>query len=225
MPHFWKLEHLVKKLLVLSLVSTTMLAGVAVSAYHLFGTNGFKVERVVASTKQFVLDATVGANQFKDHYTGGQPAEISVVTGISSNLETSVTLPKSTEEDYSVRYGDNERFVRNGETISPCDFEVEVGVNNLQNVAVVYGCEKTSSTNVTELHCRIDVKDEDGDWHTNVSGSSGTSFNLDRSLTWSKSTETYTVKGVRVRVGVSGGSSVFWGEPLYIKNIELTWAC
>ena len=181
-------------------------------------------EPVKATDKEFVFDATVGAEQFDGHFTASYPAEISVVTGIGSNLETCVSLPKNPPYDFAVGYGDNGRFVRSWETYSSSDFNVEIGVNNLTNVAVVYGCEKTTYTLATEIHCYIDVKDEDGDWHNDVSGSSGSAFNTDLNLSWTKTTETYIVKAVRIRVGASEGS-IYWGEPLYIKSITLNWSC
>lgn len=201
-----------------------LIAGGSFAAVATLGHNHYTLDSINATEKSFTFDATVGSEQFEDHYTSHKPAEISVVTGVGSNLETTVSLPKNETEDFAVGYGNNGRFVRSWETYSNSDFEVVVGINNLTSISVSYGCDKTTYTVASELHCYIDVKDEDGDWHNYVSGSSGSAFNTDLDLSWVKSSEEYTVKAVRVRVGASGGS-IYWGEPLYIKSISLNWSC
>ena len=211
-----------KKALLLVALSTAV-AGSALVGGLALSKGNFVAEPVKATAKEFVYDDTVGSEQFSDHYVAGKPAEVSVVTGISSNLETEVTLKKSTDEDYGKSFGNGGRFVRNSETISASEFLVTIGVNNLTNASVKYGCIKTEYTIATSVYAYFDFKDEDDVWHNFETGQNGDSFNYDQTLSWSK-TQAYTITGIRVRVGVTGGS-VYWGEPLYIKSITLNWSC
>lgn len=213
-----------KKKTILLVALSTAVAGSALVGGLALSKGNFVVEPVKATAKEFTFDAKVGAEQFEDHYEISKPANISVVTGVGSNMETYVTVPKNADYDYGKGFGDNGRFVRTWETYSGSNIEVTIGVNNLTSIAVVYGCDKTTYTAATEVHCYFDVKDEDGDWHTDVSGSSGSAFNTDLDLDWAKTTQTYTVTAVRVRTGASGGS-VYYGEPVYIKSITLNWSC
>lgn len=218
-----------KKVVILSTISALAL-GSAFAAVLALKHNNF-LAPAKASDKSFTFNETVGANQFDGKYEAQRAAEISVVTGVGSNLETNIRLPKypsnpSSEEDYGTWYGHSGtgRFVHNGETISSSYFVAEIGVNNLTSIEVVYGCDKTEYTHATSVYCYIDVYDEVGGWHNDISCSSGDAFNLDLDLTWAKTTETYTVSAVRVKVGADGGS-VYYGEPLYIKTMTLNWSC
>ncbi len=210
-----------KKIILLAALSIALPISALVCGLAL---NSSNTNLAKAADKEFVFDTAVGSNQFDGHYPTEKPAEISVVTGVSSNLETSVRLIEDTDNDYGKYFGDGNYFVRNSKTISATDFVVNIGVNNLTNIEVVYGCIKTKYTIPTELHCYMDVKDDEDVWHNGVSGSSGDVFNSDRLVSWTKSDEEYKVTEVRVRVGVTGGS-VYWGEPLYIKTITLNWSC
>ncbi len=213
-----------KKNIILSAVIGLTVGGTLAVAFA-STRNASPIALTKAAEKTFTFDATVGANQFEDQYPSKKPAEISVVTGVSSNLETKVYLTKNAEEDFSVGYGDNGRFVRSWETFSNSDLTAEIGVNNLTSIDVVYGCDKTEFTKATAVYCYIDVYDEEGGWHNDQSGSNGSSFNTDLNLNWNKTMSgDYVVTKVRVRVGASGGS-IYFGEPIYIKSMTLNWSC
>lgn len=213
-----------KKLFILGSISTLAVGGAFAAALAFKGNNS-ALTPARATDKSFTFDATVGAEQFEGHYPSKKPAEISVVTGSSSNLETKVYLTKTSEEDFSVGYGNNGRFVRSWETFSNSDLTAEIGVNNLTSIDVVYGCDKTEYTVATAVYCYIDVYDDEGGWHNDQSGSNGSSFNSDLNLNWNKSMSgDFVVTKVRVRVGASGGS-IYFGEPIYIKSMTLNWSC
>lgn len=172
-----------------------------------------------AAEKTFTFDVSVGAAQFE---TNSNLVEKSVVTGVSSNLETTVSLKNSGTEETKV-FGDKGYFVRNGAT-ARYKFSINIGVNNPTSVSVTYGLVKTTSTTTTEVRGFIGAYA--GDTLLDETASSGdAAINSDYTLTWTKKGSQETpADNIEIEVQALDGS-VFWGEPLYIKSITLNWSC
>ena len=178
-----------------------------------------------ASEKEFTFNESVAQAQFPS--SSNDEVEKSVVTGVGDNLETKVSLIESDEDEGNKAFGDKGYFVRNGATIIRPTFNVIIGVNNLTSISVVFGCVKTEYTSLTSFHCRYNVLSKEHGNYTTVSSTSTDMFNVDRTLEWVKQGSGYndTITEVVISVGYDGGTSSFWGEPLYIKSITLTWVC
>ena len=178
-----------------------------------------------ASEKEFTFNESVAQAQFPN--SSSDEVEKSVVTGVGDNLETKVSLIEDDEDEGNKVFGDKGYFVRNGATIIRPTFNVIIGVNNLTSISVVFGCVKTEHTALTSFHCRYNVLSKEHGNYTTVSSTSTDMFNVDRTLEWVKQDSTYTdtITEVVISVGYDGGTSSYWGEPLYIKSVTLTWAC
>lgn len=215
-----------KKGLIIASVASVMAIS-AGCAFAISANRGIRFEAVKAADKTFTFDESVGAAQFDNKFEVGYPANISVSTGgISDNLETTSSLPKDSTYDYSVVYGDSTYhcFVRNGETYSSSTFDINIGVNNPTEVSVTYCLIKDTVTLASEVGCRISVFDDVTELDTTYS-SGDSCLNHEWTYTWTRK-DTQLVDGDRVRIEVEAkGGSVYWGEPLYIKSIELHWSC
>ena len=214
-----------KKILILTAASMLSISGAL--AFGLSAktskSNSFMVKAV---EREFTFDRAVGAEQFEGHYVDQKPAEVSVVTGVSSNLETKVSFPKSSTDDYGKYFGDltYNSFVRTAETYSSAELTVEIGVNNPTSVSVTFCLIKTLYTAASEVGCRISVFN--GDDFLDQTYSSGDScINDEFTFTWNKKgTQETPADKVKIELEAKGGS-VYFGEPLYIKDIHLNWAC
>lgn len=111
--------------------------------------NTFKGSSAVdAATKNFVFNETVASAQFSN---SNVIIEKSVETGVSSNLETTISLIEDPHER-SKTFG-NGYFVSNGGFVSAPVFTIEIGVNNPTSVSVVYGLIHDTATTATEVQC------------------------------------------------------------------------
>ena len=176
-----------------------------------------------AAEKTFTFNQSVAQAQFSNSST---IVEKSVVTGVSSNLETKLSLTDSGGVERVKSFGDNGYFVRNGGTLTCPSFVFDIGVNNPTSISVTYGLVETESTEASEVRCKIYCYD--GDTYLDgdaISGDAG--INDDYTYTWTKKDSQVTpANKVEITVEAFGnGGNVFWGEPLYIKSVTLTWAC
>ena len=200
-------------------LGVSLFTAVAMSFAFLSNFKGIHIEAAKATAKEFTFNESVGSNQFE---TDSDVVNKSVVTGISSNIETEVSLQEYSEEQ-SKSFGDNGYFVRNGSSVTDPRFYFEIGANNITSVSVTYGLVSTSSTNANEVQCSIRVFE--GNDRVDETGTSGTQLNQDLVLTWNKEAgDEFTVDSVRINVAAVNGF-VFWGEPLYVKSITITWSC
>ena len=196
------------------------------AGFVLANNNGVRFEVAKATDKSFTFDRAVGANQFEGHYTDQKPAEISVATGVSSNLETRVRLPKNSTDDFGKYFGDTtyNSFVKTSETFSSAAFEIDIGVNNPTSVSVNHKLIKTTYTAATEVGCRITVFNGETELDTTYT-SGDACINNDWTFTWTKKgTQETPANRVRIEVEPKGGT-VYWGEPLLINSITLNWSC
>lgn len=206
-----------KRILILSSVAMLAIAGATAVALSSRNVSFYGAK---ATAKEFTFNQAVGAAQFE---TSSSVVEKSVETGVSSNLETSVSLEASSTESNKA-FGDNGYFVRNGSTVSSPKFIIEIGVNNPTSVTVTYGLVKTSSTLADEVSIIIEAyKDSTRLDDTGTSGSSG--INSDATFTWNRQgSQVENADRIKIKLQALNGS-VYWGEPLYIKSIQLSWSC
>ena len=211
-----------KGLIIASIASvTTVSAGLAFAVAH--ANRGIRFEAVKAGTKTFTYNASVGAGQF-DGEDFMSIVERSVVTGVSSNIETSVSLLEgSTQRQKS--FGSNGNFVQTSGGLTAPAFSIEIGLNNITSVTVVYGLYTTSAyTTADQVGCVINVYDGEGNIDGNSSVGSG-NLNKDAELTWEKEVgETRVADHMIIDVLVPSGF-IHYTDPLFIKSITVNWSC
>ncbi len=211
-----------KKVLILTFASLLAISG-ALAFGLTSAKSASRLSMVKAADKEFTFDRTVGLNQFWNKPS----SEISVVTGVSSNLETKVHAVKSESEDYAMAFGDNtyiDCFVRNGETVGGLKFDIEIGVNNPTQVSVTYNLLKNTITLANEVRCTISVFKDDTKLDQTAS-SGDACINNDDTFTWNrKITQEENANKVLIEVEALNGT-VYWGEPLCIRSIQLNWSC
>ena len=208
-----------KGLLIASIASITAVAG-GLSFAVANANKGIRYEAAKAENKTFTFNQAVAQAQFETPTS--ELVEKSVVTGVSDNLATTVSLKYSGEEESKV-FGDQGYFVRNGAT-GRYKFLITIGVNNPTSVSVTYGLVKTTSTTTTEVRCEIGAYKDDT-WLDETASSGDAAINSDHTVTWTKKGSQETpANNIQIEVEALNGS-VFWGEPLYIKSIVLNWDC
>ena len=216
-----------KKVFLLGMTSILAVGTVAAVAFT-YGRDGYPLIGAKATLKEFTLNETVGKNQFAPAKIDDEPTVVSVVTGVSSNLEASVSLPKSSSGQYGYVFGDSTYgcFVRNSETVGSPSFIVDIGVNNPTSVSVTYRMNKTEYTAATEVRCIIAAY-KDSSKLDQTASSGDAAINNDYTLTWTrKSEQLESANKIAITVeAFGGGTSVYWGEPLMIKSINLQWEC
>lgn len=181
---------------------------------------GIRYEAAKATEKSFTFDASVGNAQFE---TSSAWLKRSVVTNISSNLETEIYLTDGFN-NHTMVFGDDGNFVRNGSTDSSLSFLMTIGANNITSVSVTFGLNKVSHTVANEVQCGIYLMDKDGD-RVDETATSTTQLNKDLVLTWNKElSDEFKAVSVDISVAALHGS-VYYEEPLYIKSVTLTWDC
>lgn len=208
-----------KGLLIASIASVMAVAG-GLSFAVANANKGIRFEAVKATEKSFTFDASVGSSQFS---TSSDYVSKSVVTGVSSNLETGIYLTDG-YTNHSMVFGSDGNFVRNGSTDSGLSFLMSIGANNITSVSVTFGLNKVSYTVADEVQCGIYLMNKDGE-RVDETATSTTQLNKDLVLTWNKElSDEFKATSVDIRVAALNGS-VYWGEPLYIKSVTLTWDC
>ena len=177
---------------------------------------------VKAEVKSFTYNETVGQEQFTNE-VGAE--NVSVVTGVSSNLETEITFEKTSEgNQYLMSFGDGGYFVRNGGTVMTPEFIINIGANNITSATLTFGLIHDTLTDANEVQGSVYLYD-DNNVYLDGSGTSTQLLNVDNTVTWSKKeNQTFVATRLRVRCAAINGS-VHWQEPIYIKSISLTWAC
>ncbi len=212
-----------KKKASLLIALSTLLAGGSLAAVVALGQNSYSLDPVKAAAKSFTFGESIGSQ-----FDGGDSVNVvSVVTGSSSNLETSVSLLNGSDEQIKA-FGDNGYFVRNGSTISHAKFVVSIGVNNPTSVSVTYGLvkpEESPHSNVTEVRCWIGAYADDTRLdETGISGDAG--VGEDYTLTWTKQPgQAKPADEIRIETNTVDGSNISWMQPFYIKSIVLNWSC
>ena len=211
-----------KKVLLLASLSTVV-AATALAGGLILNNNSYQLESVKGSDKEFVFDATVGDQQFNGE-DFMSVVERSVVTGISSNIETSVSLEEvGTQRQKS--FGTNDSFVQTSGGLTRPEFQIEIGLNNITSVSVAYALYTNSEyTTAEQVGCAINVYDEEGHIDGNASVGSG---NLDKEavLTWTRDpAETRVATSVVIEVYVPDGF-IHYTNPLFIRSITVNWSC
>lgn len=210
-----------KKVLLLASLSSIMAAGAVFGGLALGKNSSF--EPVKATDKEFVFDATVATEQF-DGSDFLSVVNRSVVTGVSSNIETSVSLDESGTQRQKW-FGGGGNFVQSSGGLTAPYFSIEIGLNNITSVSVVFGLNTTSQyTTADQVGCSIDLYDSEGNIDSTASCGSA---NLDTEavLTWQKPAEqTRVADSVIVDVFVPSGF-VHYSTPLFIKSITVNWSC
>ena len=211
-----------KKVLLLSFLSFA-LAGSVVASGLALSHGGSAVEPVKATEKEFVYDVTVGTEQF-DGPDYLSIVERSVVTGISSNIETSVSLDEVGTQRQK-HFGGNGNFVQSSGGLTKPQFSIEIGLNNVTSVSVVFGLYTTSEyTTADQVGCIINIYDDEGNFDGNSSVGSA-NLNKDAVLTWEKDPEETRV-GNRIVIDVLVPSGfIHYTNPLFIKTITVNWTC
>lgn len=217
-----------KGLLIASIAS--VMAVVGGLAFAVANANrGIRFEAAKATDKSFTFDTSVGAAQF-DGTDNDKVVERSVATGVSSNIETSVSLTAYSEEQGKV-FADGTNFAKmpGGGLSGPITFHIEIGLNNVTGVSVVFGLLKndnpeTQYTTATQVGCMISIYDEIG--YVDGTSSCGTG-NMDKvnTLSWVKSgEETKIGERAVIEVWVPDGF-VYYADPLFVRSITVNWSC
>ena len=211
-----------KKALLLVALSTAV-AGSALVGGLALSKGNFVAEPVKATAKEFVYDDAVGSDQFDgDDFL--KIVERSVVTGISSNIETSVSLDELGTQRQKW-FGGNEHFVQTSGGLTAPLFRIEIGLNNITSVSVVFGLYTTSEfTTADQVGCAITLYDSEGDIDSSSSCGGG---NLDKDavLTWEKDgSETRVATTAVVEVFVPSGF-IHYTNPMFVKSITVNWSC
>ena len=210
-----------KKFIAIASLSTILVGSVLATGFA-FGFSG-SYEPLKATEKEFTFNESVAASQFTG--SSSDVYEKSVVTGVSSNLETSVSLQEgSTERVKAFGDGNDGYFVANGGSVSAPTFYVTIGVNNPTSVSVTFRLIKTASTTTTEVRCEIAAYNGNT-WLDELASSGDSAINDDYTVTWTKKGSQETPANI-IKIEVSAiNGFVYWGEPLYIKAIALNWSC
>ena len=211
-----------KKVLLLASLSTVV-AATALAGGLILNNNSYQLESVKGSDKEFVFDATVGQEQF-DGPDFMEVVERSVVTGISSNIETSVSLDEIGTQRQKWFNGDG-NFVQTSGGLTAPSFQIQIGLNNVTSVSVVYGLYTTSEyTTADQVGCAINLWNGEGNIDGNSSCGSG-NLNKEAVLTWEKDPEeTRIATSIVIDVYVPSGF-VHYSNKLFIKTITVNWSC
>ncbi len=216
-----------KKGLIIASIASVM-AITAGCAFAISANKGIRFEAAKATDKSFTFDKSVGAAQF-DGIDNDTVVERSVVTGVSSNIETSVSLISSGDEQGKV-FDDGTNFAKMpGGGLTDPKFHIEIGLNNVTGVSVVFGLLKnddpsTQYTTATQVGCIISIYDELG--YVDGTSSCGTD-NMDKvnTLSWVKSgEETKIGERAVIEVWVPDGF-VYYADPLFVRSITVNWSC
>lgn len=209
-----------KKIVILT--SASLLAVSGALAFGLVSNKKMsKLNVAQATDKEFTFSNHVGQEQFE---TSSNLVEKSVVTGISSNLETSVSLKDENGTEGNKVFGDSGYFVRNGASYGAPKITVEIGVNNVTSVTVISGMMWGSVTTATEAGCSIQCYS--GNTYIDGYASCGDSYvNAEQVTSFTKDPEeSRKIDKVVIEAYVPSGF-VYYGEPLFIKSITLNWSC
>lgn len=218
-----------KKVIILSTVSALAL-GSALAAVFALRHNDFAFAPAKAADKSFAFNASVGATQFDgtDNF-GVVNRSVTTGSGYSSPIETSVSLIASGDEQGKV-FDDGTNFVKmpGGGLTSP-SFHIEIGLNNVTSVEVVFGLLKndnpaTQYTTAEQVGCSINIYG--GGSHIDGEASCGTA-NMDNvnTLTWEKDgEETKIGDSIIIEVWVPDGF-VYYADPLFVRSITVNWSC
>ena len=183
-----------------------------------------------ATSKSFTFDGDVGRLQFPN--TGTESVvQRSVVTGVSSNIETSVSYKNSSNVEQPKRFGYGVYFITNqntGDVLNEPAFHFEFGVNNATSATVDFGLIKSHevTTTASKLSCNIQLY-RNG---YRVTGSSGSNKDWvgpagEGTFDWTKD-QSISEVGDKVVIDVKVFSGNFDSADLfYVKSITLNWAC
>ena len=203
-----------KKYLILTSLACLAVTGVTGAAIASQG--GFNTLGVKASTKQFTFSGTT--TQFS---TSSDLVEKSVVTGVSDNLETTVSL-KEGENEVNKVFHDSGYFMRNGSTIANPKFKMTIGVNNATSLRVIYGVQDSRAT---QIQCTFHLKDGEGEdvfAPTQLLQESESEDLTKGDFSWALET---TDKIKEVEIDIECDMMISNWTPLFIKSITLGWSC
>ena len=196
----------------LACLAVTGVTGAAIAAVQ----GGSNTLGVKASAKQFTFSGTT--TQFS---TSSDLVEKSVVTGVSDNLETTVSL-KEGENEVNKAFHDSGYFMRNGSTITNPKFKMTIGVNNATSLRVVYGVEDSRAT---QIQCTFHLKDgagEDVFTPTQLLQESKSDDLTKGDFSWALET---TDKIKEVEIDIECDMAISNWTPLFIKSVTLGWSC
>ena len=196
----------------LACLAVTGVAGAAIAAVQ----GGFNTLGVKASPKQFTFGGST--TQFS---TSSDLVEKSVVTGVSDNLETTVSL-KEGEDEVSKVFHDSGYFMRNGSTIANPKFKMTIGVNNATSLRVIYGVQDSRAT---QIQCTLHLKDGEGEdvfAPTQLLQESESDDLTKGDFSWALET---TDKIKEVEIDIECDMMISNWTPLFIKSITLGWSC
>ena len=203
-----------KKYLILTSLACLAVTGVTGAAIASQG--GFNTLEVKASPKQFTFGGST--TQFS---TSSDLVEKSVVTGVSDNLETTVSLKESGTEVTKV-FHDSGYFMRNGLSIANPKFKMTIGVNNATSLRVVYGVQDSRAT---QIQCTFHLKDGEGEdvfAPTQLLQEDESDDLTKGDFSWALET---TDKIKEVEIDIECDNMVYFGTPLFIKSVTLGWSC
>ena len=183
--------------------------------------NGLTISK--ADNKSFTFNASVGSAQFENSNT---KTNVSVITGMSDNIETSVSFLGAVDYGASIqrmkKFGENNHFVETAASVENPILGVEFGLNNIQSVDVIYG------TKLNNYHV---------DFQFTVYDKDDSSLDSSTTVTYDSSSHLYTFHWARpdsLSKPAVMGSVVLSNtnfdvlqetDAIFIHTISVSWSC
>ena len=224
---FVEREIMNKKVLLLSSAAILAFGACTAAVFtHEHENNNFVYTR--AATKTFTFDGSVGSNQFPQENTDVVVSK-SVETGVSSNLETTVSYKGTDNVEKSKVFGYGVYFITNpasGDVFDTPRFHIEIGVNNATSASIVFGLLKREGSQTTAGRISCGIKLYRNSNKLDESSIGNKISDIDQAFTWEKgSTVSDIGNKVVIDAGVQGGDFDPVTDLLYIKSITVNWSC
>ena len=179
--------------------------------------NGLTLSK--ADNKTFTFNASVGAAQFTN---SDAKENVSVITGISDNIETEVMFAGDYYSQQMKKFGENNHFMETAASVTNPLVGVTFGLNNIQSVEVIYG----TKLDTYHLDFQFAVYD-DGD--TSIDMSTTVSYDSSSHLytfNWNRP-DSLTKKAVMGSLALSNTNSDLLEEndAIFIHTISVSWSC